>query len=111
MVFKLIDPQMWKPENDGDEIVGTLIRIEEGVGKYESKAYHIETEGEKQLSIFGSKVLDDKMSYVTVGDKIKIVYKGEVKGKESTYKNYEVYIDEPEDSENKSQEDENDTTI
>lgn len=93
MVFKTIEPQFWKPESEGDEITGVLLRVDEDAGKFKSKIYHIETENGKQISLFGSTVLDDKISYVTIGDKIKIVFKGKVKGKDSEYNNYEVQKD------------------
>lgn len=93
MAFKLIEPISWKPESPGDEIIGVLLRVEDEAGKYKSKVYHLETEDGKQLSIFGSAVLKDKLGYISIGDKIKIVFKGEVEGKDSKYKDFEVYKD------------------
>lgn len=93
MVFKLIEPNVWKFENEGDEIIGTLLRVEEDKGKYKSRIYHLETEDGKQLSVFGSTVLNDKMSYISIGNKIKIVFKGKVQGKDSEYNDFEVFKD------------------
>jgi len=93
MVFKPIEPNVWKFENEGDEVVGTLLRVEEDKGKYKSRIFHIETEDGKQLSVFGSAVLNDKMSYISLGDKIKIVFRGKVQGKEAEYNDFEVFKD------------------
>jgi len=93
MVFKKVEAQLWNPEKDGDEITGTLLGVQEDIGEYKSKLYHLETETGLFLNVFGSKVLDDKMIAVRHGDKVKIIFKGTVKGEKKPYKNYEVYVD------------------
>jgi len=91
MAFKKIEPALWKPEKEGDEITGVLIKKDYGVGEYESTLYSVETEAGKFVNFFGGKVLDGKMAYVKDGDRIKVIFKGKVKKK---YNNYEVYIDD-----------------
>lgn len=70
-----IQPGIWKPENDGDSIHGVLISKKENVGTNESNAYYIENK-DGQHMVWGSTILDDRLSLVNVGDTIKITYKG-----------------------------------
>ena len=98
MVYRKIEPGIWKPEKEGDQIIGILVGKENDIGKFKSKVYHLNSDAGEQLSIFGSAVLDDKMSYIKIGDKIKIIFKGKVQGKDASYNNYEVYKDEETES-------------
>ena len=75
MEYEKIEPDIWKPEKEGDEIAGVLVSIDDNVGQHGSKMYHLETE-KGQTSVWGSAVLDDRMQYVKPGDNVKIVYKG-----------------------------------
>lgn len=94
MVYQLINPNVWKPVTSGDSIEGFLIKIEQS-RTYDSKVYNIESLEKKQIVVFGTTVLDDKMSYVNPGDKIKIVYRGVVKNsKGQDTKVFEVYKDQ-----------------
>lgn len=87
-------PEVWKPKNEGDFIEGIYAQKKENVGKNNANLYLLEVEGEMK-SIWGSTVLDDKMVYVKIGDKIKITYDGE----EKNYKKFIVERDEDETSE------------
>jgi len=78
MDFEPIEPNVWKPEKDGDEIMGVLVSSEPSP-RYDNKVYHLEVkEDEKttQKVVFGTTVLDDRMSYIKVGDVVKIIFKG-----------------------------------
>jgi len=76
MTFKEIDPTTWKPEKEGDSIEGILVGKQENVGDNNSNMYNIDT-GEKGIfGVWGSAVLDPKMIYVNVEDKIRITFKG-----------------------------------
>ena len=75
MAYKEVNPGIWKPENEGDFIEGIFVRAEEDVGHKGSTLYHLEVE-EKQISIWGCTVLDQKMVFVKPADKIRITYKG-----------------------------------
>ena len=94
MEWKMIQPELWKPENNGDEIIGKLITKDPSkfIGRTN---YHLEVTKEGKLSqvtVFGSTVLDDKMQYINLGQIIKIVYKGKQKNKKGQDTNiYEVY--------------------
>lgn len=81
-------------ENDGDEIEGKLVSV--GPGKFEnSKVYTLEKDDGSAISIFGSVILDDRMSEIEVGNYIKIVYKGLIKtGSGKNAKLFEVYVKE-----------------
>lgn len=96
MVFKEVGtelPETWKPEQEGDFIEGIYTLKKENVGANKSNLYYIEVNGELK-AVWGSTVLDDKMCYVSIGDKIKIIYQG----KEKKYHKYTVEKDEPESS-------------
>ena len=98
MVFKEVGnelPKLWNPENDGDKLEGTYIKKKINVGPNNSTMYYIEVEGVNR-SVWGSTVLDDKMDFVSIGDKIKITYKG--KDKEKKYHLYTVEKDFDEES-------------
>lgn len=72
--WEAIEPNVWKPQNENDSVVGKLIEKKVG-GKYESNIYKLEEQG-KFFIIFGTTILDSRMSYVKIGDQIKIEYKG-----------------------------------
>lgn len=65
----------WKPEKAGDEIVGLLIEIQDSVGPNNSKLYTVDNR-EEEMAVWGSTVLDGRMSRVKIGEEVKIVYKG-----------------------------------
>ncbi len=75
MAYQEIEPKIWKPEKDGDFVEGVLITKQEDVGENESMLYGLETsDGVK--NVWGSAILDERMSFVKIGDKIKITFKG-----------------------------------
>lgn len=86
-------------ENDGDEIEGKLVSV--GPGKFEnSKVYVLEKEDGAAVSVFGSVIMDDRMSEVEVGDYVKIVFGGMVKtGSGKNAKLFKVFVkkDTPEE--------------
>jgi len=94
MAFEKVDIGVWKPQEDNEEIVGTFVRMEEDVGANKSRLYHLDVD-EKPVAIWGSAVLDTKMTAAKAGDRIKVVYlgKGEAKAGQNPPKMFEVYID------------------
>jgi hypothetical protein len=94
MAYEKVDLGVWKPEKANDAIEGVFIKAEENVGQNKSILYHIEVDG-SPLAIWGSTVLDIKMSVVKPGNKIKIVYlgKGTQKGGKSAPKLFDVFVD------------------
>jgi len=75
-----ISPGTWKPEKDGDSIEGVLLTKRTNVGVNNSNAYDLETK-EGAMMIWGGAVLDSRMNFVNVGDKVRITYKGKQKNK------------------------------
>lgn len=78
MEFEEINPNVWKPENEGDTVEGVVIRKQKNVGINESNAYHLENKG-TQVMVWGATVLDNRMEYVNVGEFVRITYKGKNK--------------------------------
>lgn len=88
----------WKPEKEGDEVIGLYLGKEENVGENGSNLYSLESQDHQNISVWGSTVLDIRMKNVKVGEEVKIVFKGlkdspNRKGKQ--YKDFEVYHREP----------------
>jgi len=95
MAYKEIDPKVWKYEKDGDFVEGILVQKQDKVGENESWMYSINTpEGIK--NVWGSVILDSRMTLAKVGDKIKITYKGlgEAKSGRNAPKIFKVEVDE-----------------
>lgn len=87
MEFETIEPNVWKVEKEGDCVEGVLLRKQEKVGVNESMLYNLEKDG-SLIGVWGSTVLDDRMSFVAVGDYVRITFKGVQKNK----KNQDVKI-------------------
>jgi hypothetical protein len=75
MAFQEIETGIWKPENDGDEITGVLLKKESNVGANDSNMYTFEVDN-KPIAVWGSMVLDTRMVGVQEGEMVKIVFKG-----------------------------------
>ena len=94
--FTQINPGVWKPTTAGEEIVGVLVSVQDSTKYENNKIYHIDAQGadgsRSQKVVFGTTVLDDRMSYIKVGDTVKIIYKGTVQNaKKQDTKIFEVY--------------------
>lgn len=79
--WKSIEPSVWKPEKNGDQIIGVLMSKEpkdEIAGI--SARYYLENE-EGRFLIWGTAVIDDRMHYVNEGDKVRITYEGKTTNK------------------------------
>jgi hypothetical protein len=97
MTWKRIEPDVWKPINVGDEIEGVLIKVDKEAGTYKSTVYHLETSDKKEKVVFGTTIIDDRMSYIKVGDRVKITYKGIQKNQRNQdVKIFEVFKEEQE---------------
>lgn len=80
MVFVNVEPVVWKPQNEGEQIEGVLIGKQEKMPGEMSARYFLENK-EGQHLVWGSTVLDDRMATIKVGDIIRITFKGVVKNK------------------------------
>lgn len=77
-----------------EPIEGKLIKTESNIGPNGSKMYTFEVE-DKEIKVWGTTVLDDKLLGVPVGTYVRIDYEGKLKSKKGTpYHSYKVFIDE-----------------
>lgn len=94
-MYKEINPELWAYEKDGDSIEGVLVAKESEVGENKSWMYNIETSEGQVKNVWGSAVLDSRMKFIKIGDKIKITYKGlgESKAGRNAPKIFKVEVD------------------
>jgi len=94
-MFNEVNTESWIPKEEGDSIVGVLLKTEENVGANNSMLYNLESDG-KPVSVWGSTVLDQKMQIIKPGDLIKIEFTGlgEAKGGKNAPKLFKVYKDD-----------------
>jgi len=94
-----------KDIKEGSEIQGKLKEVKHGVGPNESTIYTLETK-DGDTGVWGSTVLDARLSQAEEGDEVYIKYKGYTKSPKSgrEYKDYEVFrkkgiptVEEPDD--------------
>lgn len=86
----------WKPEKEGDEITGIYWTKEEGVGRNGSNMYMLKQDDGEIIGVWGSAIIDSRMSRVQPGREVKIVFRGKIKtqnGREA--KNFDVYDRQP----------------
>lgn len=95
MAYKEINPGFWEYKDDGDFIEGILIQVQDNVGSNDSKLYSIEIAEGVVENVWGSAILDQRMSLVKVSEKVKITYKGlgEAKGGHKAPKIFKVEVD------------------
>jgi len=103
--WKTIEPGAWKPKKEGDYIIGVLVNKapkDEQTGL--SARYYLENL-DGTFFVWGCAVIDDRMQYVKVGQKVKITFEGKTKNKRNQDVNlYKVEVSEtqPEKSEQKN---------
>ena len=89
-----IEPGVWKPEEEGDEITGILVNKmpkEDNI----SARYVVENKG-GLFTVWGSAVLDDRMQYVKIGQVVKITFLGKGKNaKGQDLNKYKVQVAKP----------------
>ena len=95
MAYTEVEPKTWEYENDGELIEGVLIDKKFSLGKNNSSLYTLETQPGEFTLVWGSAILDERMTLVKVGDKIKITYKGlgEAKAGQNAPKIFKVEVD------------------
>lgn len=80
------------------EFEGTLTKVRTEVGPNKSMLYEFDLDNGEKASVWGSAGLDNTMSEVQTGTKVKIVFEG-LKTNENTgreFKAFRVYVDERE---------------
>lgn len=80
-------------ENAGDTLIGVLKDIKSDVGENNSKLYKIEKSDGSLVAIWGSSVLDSKMSEIEIGQELRIVYGGKKKSANGNrqYKDFSLF--------------------
>lgn len=87
--WETIEPGIWKPQNEGDSIVGNLTQMEPAANQMSAKYYLHCKDG--LFLIWGCTTLDDKMKFVSIGDKIRITYLGKgTNDRKQAYHKYKV---------------------
>ena len=79
--WKTIEPGVWKPEKEGDNIIGVLVNKapkDEQSGL--SARYYLENQ-EGTFFVWGCAVIDDRMQYAKIGQKVRITFEGKTKNK------------------------------
>lgn len=94
MAYEKIEIGVWKPENANDRIEGVYTAKQEDVGTNKSNVYTIEVD-KKPVTVWGSAVLDAKMTAVKPGDKVRITYLGlgQAKPGQNAPKQFDVEVD------------------
>ena len=79
--WKTIEPGAWKPEKQGDYIIGILVNKEpkDEISGLSARYYLENTTG--MFFVWGCAVLDDRMQYVKVGNKVRITFEGNTTNK------------------------------
>ncbi len=72
-----------------------MVDKKHGLGKNQSSLYTLETNPGNFTLVWGSAILDERMSLAKVGDKLKITYKGlgEAKTGQNAPKIFKVEVD------------------
>ena len=83
--YEVIEPDIWKPTKEGDTIEGVYLDKEERmIYKEVSNLYSLETPEGTLKKVWGSKILDDRMKLVNLGQELRITFKGEKQNKAGT---------------------------
>jgi len=94
MAYEEIEPGIWKYDKEGDFIEGFLMDKKKDVGENNASLYGLQTK-EGTVNVWGSAILDSRMDFVKIGDKVKITYKGlgEAKAGRNPPKLFKVEVD------------------
>lgn len=99
MAFKKVEVGEWKPANPNDSIEGRYVGKDEGIGKFNSIAYHlvdslINGVAAGPVTMWGSAVINQGMAGVKEGDWIKAVYTGsQPSQKGADTKLFDIFVD------------------
>lgn len=76
-----------------EPIEGKLVKVESEIGPNKSKMYTFATDKD-EIKVWGSTVLDDKLTGVPLNTYVKIEYEGKLKSKKGAeYHSYRVFVD------------------
>lgn len=96
MAYKEIQQTPTWDFNETPVVEGEYLGKKDNVGENNSKIYNLRLADGNTVGVWGSTVLDGKMTNVAIGQKIKIMFLGSKpspnrKGK--NYKDFSVYVD------------------
>lgn len=74
MAYQEIETNTWRPV-ENEFIEGELVGKKSDIGVNKSMLYSVET-STGLINVWGSKVLDERMNHVNIGDSVKITFKG-----------------------------------
>lgn len=90
--------EIWKPSNVGDVIEGEFIGRKLKTGNMLSDIIQIKS-GDKVWNLWETTVLKTKFSQINEGEKVKVIYQGQVKGKSlKPYHDFDVFVDRIDDN-------------
>lgn len=90
--WKSTEPEVWRPEEKGEQIIGVFVEKKPKEESGVSARYFVDNEKGRFL-VWGCAVIDDRMQCVNVGDKVRITYLGKTRNKRDQEVNlFEVEI-------------------
>lgn len=98
---------IWEPKEVGDEVIGTFEKVEENVGPNKSRLYTLKTDDGEMIKVWGSTLLDKRFDFISLGEKVKIVYQGKKKSQKGgrEYHDFKLYHTKAKHPQNKLEED------
>ena len=75
-------------------LIGTFNGFEDKVGPNESKLYHFKRDDGKDVSVWGSAVIDSRFSKIAVGSRVKIDFTGKKTNPKTqrTFNEFKVFV-------------------
>ena len=70
-----VKPGVWEYEKT-PELVGVLVESKSNVGPNLSNLYTIQKDDNTLISVWGSTILDTRLQFVKLGERVKIVFEG-----------------------------------
>lgn len=95
-MWKEINPGVWKPTEENDSIEGIVVGREVDHQELSNK-YYLKTKDEGIVLVWGSTILDQRFTFISDGELVRIRYKGQEtnkKGQPLNIYSVEVYEDE-----------------
>jgi hypothetical protein len=96
-------PEVGQELKEKDSVEGRYVELRSEIGDNKSNIHVFEGDDGKTIGVWGSYVLDGKMSRVAIGKMCKIVFLGRKESKNkgrNPYKDYDVFYGEDTPSEN-----------
>ena len=79
--------------HEEEEFIGTFVSAESEVGPNKSNLYTFRKEDGELMGVWGNTILDSRFKNLSVGEDVKIVYKGKTTSPKTgrDYNNFEVF--------------------